>query len=71
MGSSRKGITMPLYTFQCDKCQTKEDVLKKVSEADTMVKCVKCDGEMHRIFDVSNTSFELKGPGWFKTDGKY
>jgi predicted nucleic acid-binding Zn ribbon protein len=40
-------------------------------DADMEFECPTCKKPMEKVFDVSNTSFELKGSGWFKTDGKY
>jgi putative FmdB family regulatory protein len=70
-GDKLRKINMPLYSYQCAKCGKKEDLLKKVDDADTTSKCTVCGSEMARIFDATNTRFELKGKGWYKTDGKY
>lgn len=63
---------MPIYTYECSRCGAVTDKLKKIDEANEPVKCEfnDCGGAMSKIFS-SKGSFELKGKGWFKTDGKY
>lgn len=62
---------MPIYSFKCIKCEHVEDMLRKVNESDRPITCPQCNGTMRKTFDQTNTGFTLKGPGWFKTDGKY
>jgi len=53
---------MPLYEYVCRDCKTEEELLQGFDgEAP---KCEKCEKEMTRKF--SQTSFALKGEGWYK-----
>lgn len=56
---------MPIYEYQCDDCGRISEVLKKGFE-DTVETCESCGGQARRI--MSNTSFVLKGTGWYVTD---
>jgi len=56
---------MPLYEYECGKCGNKIEVLQKVNDPDP--KC-KCGSTMKKL--MSNTSFILKGNGWYATDYK-
>lgn len=58
---------MPIYEYTCSKCRNVfEEWVKSASspETDSCV-CPECGGEAFRI--ISNTSFLLKGDGWFNT----
>lgn len=58
---------MPIYEYKCDECSHVFEKLQKRDAAppDT---CPECGSKqnIHRI--VSNTSFHLKGSGWYVTD---
>lgn len=56
---------MPIYEYQCDKCGISVELLQKISEKPLEV-CEKCSGKMGRI--ISQSSFHLKGGGWYVTD---
>ena len=53
---------MPFYDFKCNECTHIFEVLQKYS--DDYPPCEKCDGDTERL--ISNTSFVLKGGGWYK-----
>lgn len=56
---------MPIYEYRCSDCeQIFEEWLKTFDEAPRS--CPVCGGRADRI--VSNTSFVLKGGGWYVTD---
>ncbi|NHZ45212.1 FmdB family zinc ribbon protein [Nitratidesulfovibrio liaohensis] len=56
---------MPIYEYRCSDCeQIFEEWLKTFDEAPRS--CPVCGGHADRI--VSNTSFVLKGGGWYVTD---
>ncbi len=55
---------MPIYEYKCNKCGVFE-VMQKISEA-PLKKCPTCKGKAER--QISNTSFVLKGSGWYVTD---
>ena len=55
---------MPLYDYRCDACGHKFDELQKVSDEPIRL-CPSCGEEKARRV-VSNSSFQLKGSGWYK-----
>lgn len=59
---------MPLYEFQCQSCQSIEELLMKISDPQPAV-CPKC-GRGPLVKMMSKTSFVLKGSGWYATDFK-
>src|SRR5437667_5511316 len=56
---------MPIYEYKCQKCGTKIEKLQKMSEK-PLTKCQECGGKLEKQW--SNTSFQLKGSGWYVTD---
>jgi putative FmdB family regulatory protein len=56
---------MPIYEYGCMKCGKKHEIMQKFSDA-PMTSCPDCGGEVRKM--VSNTSFVLKGTGWYATD---
>jgi putative FmdB family regulatory protein len=60
---------MPIYEYCCDKCgKVFEEWTRHIDDNVTEV-CPECKGTARRI--VSNTSFVLKGGGWYVTDYGY
>lgn len=56
---------MPIYEYQCDGCSEVFEVFQKVSDPPPAQHS--CGStQVHRI--LSNTSFVLKGTGWYITD---
>lgn len=55
---------MPIYEYQCAKCGTFE-VTQRITEKQ-LGKCPTCKGKVKKL--ISNTSFQLKGTGWYITD---
>jgi putative FmdB family regulatory protein len=55
---------MPIYEYQCQKCGTFE-VTQRITEK-SLNKCPTCKGKVKKL--ISNTSFQLKGTGWYITD---
>lgn len=55
---------MPIYEYQCQKCGTFE-ATQRITEK-SLTKCPTCKGKVKRL--ISNTSFQLKGTGWYVTD---
>ena len=55
---------MPIYEYQCQKCGTFETT-QKITEK-PLSKCPTCKGKVRKL--ISNTSFQLKGTGWYITD---
>lgn len=56
---------MPIYEYKCLKCNKNHEVMQKFSDA-PLTTCPDCSGEMKKL--ISNTSFVLKGTGWYVTD---
>lgn len=55
---------MPIYEYECQKCGTFE-VTQRITE-NPLSKCPSCKGKVKKL--ISNTSFQLKGTGWYVTD---
>src|SRR5215470_11380982 len=55
---------MPIYEYECGKCGVFE-ISQRISEA-ALTKCPTCRRKVRRL--ISNTSFQLKGSGWYVTD---
>lgn len=56
---------MPIYEYSCDQCHSVQEILQKVNE-DAPKECPKCHGLNSLKKVVSNSSFHLKGGGWYK-----
>jgi putative FmdB family regulatory protein len=56
---------MPLYEYRCKKCEHLEEVLQKASDPAPAV-CPECGAKKSMEKEVSLTSFQLKGGGWYK-----
>ena len=58
---------MPLYEYQCQRCQKRFERIQKFS--DPLVReCPDCGGPVEKL--VSAPAFHLKGSGWYATDYK-
>ena len=55
---------MPIYEYECQKCGTFE-ATQRITEK-PLGKCPTCKGKVKKL--ISNTSFQLKGTGWYVTD---
>lgn len=60
---------MPIYEYQCPKCQHTFEEWVKASESHGQEPCPKCGESSPRI--MSQTSFVLKGGGWYVDDYGY
>ena len=56
---------MPIYEYKCLKCGKVFEAIEKITEKST-TRCKFCKGNVERL--ISNSSFQLKGSGWYKTD---
>lgn len=56
---------MPIYEYDCTKCGKQHEIMQKITEK-PLTKCPECGGKMKKL--ISNTSFVLKGTGWYATD---
>jgi putative FmdB family regulatory protein len=56
---------MPVYEYECKTCQKTLEVMQRFDEP-PLLTCESCGGELRKL--ISNTSFVLKGNGWYITD---
>lgn len=57
---------MPIYEYECESCGKVLEYMQKFSDP-SPDKC-ECGGRLHKL--ISNSSFHLKGTGWYVTDYK-
>lgn len=55
---------MPIYEYRCQQCGDFE-VTQKIKDK-PLARCPGCKGKVKKL--ISNTSFQLKGTGWYVTD---
>lgn len=56
---------MPIYEYECEKCQHRFEVLQKFNER-PLKKCAKCGGRVNKL--LSPPGLVFKGAGWYATD---
>jgi len=56
---------MPIYEYECMNCGMVEEAFQRFSDK-PLTKCKHCSGKLHKI--VSQSTFHLKGTGWYVTD---
>lgn len=56
---------MPIYEYECLKCGSRFEIMQKFNDKSPS-KCSSCGGKIKKL--ISNTSFVLKGTGWYVTD---
>ena len=56
---------MPIYEYECTKCGKIDEVLQTFTDR-SLKKCRYCSGKVHKL--ISQSSFHLKGTGWYVTD---
>ena len=56
---------MPVYEYECTKCGHHMEVWQKISDA-PLECCDVCNGKIKKL--ISQSSFHLKGTGWYVTD---
>jgi len=56
---------MPIYEYKCAKCGKLHEIMQKITDR-PLTQCTECGGKMKKM--ISNTSFVLKGTGWYATD---
>lgn len=59
---------MPIYEYQCSKCDHRLEALQKISDA-PLTECPACHEQSLQKL-ISAASFRLKGGGWYETDFK-
>ncbi len=58
---------MPIYEYQCTRCQAVRDVKHGFKETNTEA-CLKCGGELKRLFNPAGIVF--KGSGFYINDSR-
>ncbi|MBL4818860.1 MAG: zinc ribbon domain-containing protein [Deltaproteobacteria bacterium] len=56
---------MPIYEYRCECCRQEEEVLQKAS-APAPESCSHCGRKNGMRKVISQSSFALKGSGWYK-----
>jgi putative FmdB family regulatory protein len=56
---------MPIYEYECQKCERVTEAMQKFSDA-PLTHCPKCQGDLKKL--ISQSTFHLKGGGWYVTD---
>lgn len=56
---------MPIYEYQCRNCGAEFEEWQKITDP-VVQSCRSCGGEASRL--ISQSSFVLKGTGWYVTD---
>lgn len=56
---------MPIYEYECLACGKTTEAIQKFSDA-LLDTCPECGGQLKKL--ISNTTFVLKGTGWYVTD---
>ena len=58
---------MPIYEYKCKNCDCEFELIQKLDDPEIQ-ECTFCGGDAKR--KVSQSSFVLKGDGWFSTSNK-
>jgi putative FmdB family regulatory protein len=56
---------MPIYEYECKGCGKHFELWQKITDEPLKV-CKECGGELIKL--ISESSFILKGTGWYVTD---
>ncbi len=56
---------MPIYEYECQKCGRTLEAMQKFSDS-PLTECPGCSGALRKL--ISQSSFHLKGSGWYVTD---
>ncbi len=56
---------MPIYEYQCTKCGEVFEVFQKITDQ-PITQCKFCQARVEKL--ISQSSFQLKGTGWYLTD---
>jgi putative FmdB family regulatory protein len=62
---SSGGSTVPLYEYQCTKCNKRTEKIESVA-GPHLKKCPHCGGKVERLQSVP--AIQFKGSGWYVTD---
>jgi putative FmdB family regulatory protein len=58
-------LQVPIYEYQCSKCGEIFEAFQKITD-EPLTKCKFCQGKVEKL--ISQSSFQLKGSGWYLTD---
>jgi len=58
-------LAVPIYEYQCSKCGEVFEAFQKVSD-EPLSQCKFCKARVEKL--ISQSSFQLKGSGWYLTD---
>jgi putative FmdB family regulatory protein len=58
-------IRMPIYEYECTICHKIHEIMQKFSD-EPLKNCPDCGGKLKKL--ISQSSFILKGSGWYVTD---
>ncbi|MCA1592131.1 MAG: zinc ribbon domain-containing protein [Acidobacteria bacterium] len=56
---------MPIYEYSCRKCGEHFEIMQRISDK-PLARHAQCGGKLEK--EWSQTSFQLKGSGWYVTD---
>ena len=56
---------MPIYEYHCTACDENFEISQKIADG-PLSSCPTCNGKVEKL--ISQSSFVLKGSGWYKTD---
>ncbi|RUM89050.1 MAG: zinc ribbon domain-containing protein [Thermodesulfatator sp.] len=56
---------MPIYEYQCESCGNIVENWQRITDP-PLEECESCGGKMKKL--ISQSSFHLKGSGWYVTD---
>jgi putative FmdB family regulatory protein len=56
---------VPIYEYQCTKCGEVFEAFQKISDK-PLTQCRFCNSRVEKL--ISQSSFQLKGSGWYLTD---
>ena len=58
---------MPIYEYHCNSCGSEFEEFMSISVKAPKVACPQCGSKRTKRM-ISQTSFQLKGSGWYVTD---
>jgi putative FmdB family regulatory protein len=57
--------SVPIYEYQCTKCGEVFEAFQKITD-EPLSQCKFCHSSVEKL--ISQSSFQLKGSGWYLTD---
>jgi putative FmdB family regulatory protein len=58
-------VHVPIYEYQCTKCGEVFEAFQKITD-EPLTRCKFCQEKVEKL--ISQSSFQLKGSGWYLTD---